>query len=207
MSVPPVDAADSTVPARRDRRAQAVGVGGLASIAVGAALLDGPLPLVVALVTAVVWWRLSTPLAITTLTVGLVAVVPPVAPLVQFGATVGALGAVGVPVVAFGAGTALLTVGSWLAAGTEPPLVGGWTLLPLAVGWLCIAGAVLADTPLWIVLAVCGGLTLLGANAITQLTNHRLSTATATTGDDETAPQADTTAQADADARTDTDTQ
>jgi len=203
MSVPPTDAADSAVPASHTRRAQAVGVGGLASIAVGGALLDGPLPLVVALVTAVVWWRLSTPIAITTLTVGLVAVVPPVAPLVQFGTTVGTVVALGVPVAAFGAGTALLTVGSWLAAGTEPPLAGGWTLLPLAGGWLCIAGAVLADTPLWIILAVCGGLTLLGANAITQLTDHRLSTAAATPHDGSTT-QADATTQSDTTARNDT---
>ena len=166
-------AREAAVSVRRDRRSQLIGGGGLVSITVGTAMLDGWLPLVVALATAVVWWRASTPLALTTLTVGLVAVVPPIAPLVQFGTTIGTLLSLGTPLAALAIGTALLTIGSWLSAGTTPTLAGGWTLLPLGVGWLCVAGAVLADTPLWVVLAAAGGLTLLGANAVSQLTDHR----------------------------------
>lgn len=170
----------TALPARRDRRSQFIGGSGLVSIAVGTAMLDGWLPVVVALATAAVWWRVSTPLALTTLTVGLVAVVPPTAPLVQFGTTIGALLSLGTPLAALAVGTALLTIGSWLSAGTTPTLASGWTLLPLGIGWLCVAGAVLADTPLWVILVVSGGLTLLAANAISQLTDHRQSLSTTT---------------------------
>lgn len=185
MSKAPTDPASESTASRRRSR-QIIEGSGLVTIVIGTAILDGQFSILIALTTAVVWWRLSTPLALATLTVGLVAVVPPVAPLVQFGTTISAVTILGVPGIAIAAGTALLTIGSWLAAGTEPPLADGWTLLPLAVGWLCVGGAVLADAPLWLVLAVCGGLTLLGANAITQVTDRRLSSPATTPARDET---------------------
>jgi len=149
---------------------------GLLSIMTGAALIDGWLPLSVAVVVAILWWRTTTPIAITALSVGLVAVVPPITPAVQFGTTMATLSNFGVSIVLIASGMALLVIESWLTPGTARPLLGGWILLPMGVGGLCVVGAVWADATLWLLIAVCGGLTILGANAISQITAHQLPT-------------------------------
>lgn len=149
---------------------------GLGGIAVGAVLFSGLAPVMVAGATAIIWWRASTPVAIAALTLGLAGSVSPLTAPVQFGTSVGVLTTVGVPIIVLAVGMSLLMVGSWLASGTEPLLAGGWTLLPLAVGWLCLGVSVVLDTALWLVLAACGTLTLIGANAISQITAYRLTT-------------------------------
>jgi len=149
---------------------------GLLSIMTGAILIDGWLPLSVAVVVAILWWRTTTPIAITALSVGLVTVVPPITPAVQFGTTMATLSNFGAPIVLIAGGMALLVIESWLTLGTARPLEGGWILLPMGIGGLCIVGAVWADAALWLLLAVCGGLTILGANAISQITVYRLPT-------------------------------
>jgi hypothetical protein len=143
----------------------------------GAGLIDGWLPLSVAVVVAILWWRTTTPIAITALSVGLVAVVPPITPAVQFGTTMATLSNFGAPIVLIAGGMSLLIIESWLTPRTARPLESGWILLPMGVGGLCIVGAVWADASLWLLLAVCGGLTILGANAVSQITAYRLPTA------------------------------
>lgn len=159
-----------------DRFPAVVGGAGLASLTVGAVLIEGWLPVGIVLVAALAWWRTSTPLALTVLTIGLTVVISPLFPAIQFGGSMAIISTLGVPLVAFAGGMGLLTIGSWVASGTVPPLAGGWMLLPLGVGWLFIGAAVAAALPLWLVVVSCGGLTVLGANAITQLTDYRLTT-------------------------------
>lgn len=153
---------------------------GLISIVAGGLLIEGWLPVAITVGTVLVWWRTSTPLALITLTVGLTVAVPSVVPPAQFGASMMTVSSIGISIVILASGIGLLTIGSWLTLETTPPLAGGWMLLPLAVGWLCVGGAAVAGVALWVVLAVCGGLTLLGANAITQFTEYRLTTGSET---------------------------
>ena len=174
MSATPHDGRSRDEDPFTNRLPAVVGSVGLASLTVGAVLIDGWLPVSIALVTALMWWRTTTPLALTVLTIGLTAVIPPIFPAIQFGGSMAVISALGVPLVAFAGGMGLLTIGSWVASGTVPPLAGGWMLLPLGVGWLFVGAAVAAALPLWLVVVSCGGLTVLGANAITQLTDYRL---------------------------------
>jgi hypothetical protein len=159
-----------------DRFPAVVGGVGLASLTAGAVLIEGWLPVGIVLVTALVWWRTTTPLALTVLTIGLTVIIPPVFPAIQFGGSMAMISTLDVPLILFASGMGLLTIGSWVASGTVPLLAGGWMLLPLGVGWLFVGAAVAAALPLWLVVVSCGGLTLLGANAITQLTDYRLTT-------------------------------
>lgn len=165
-----------------DRFPALVGGAGLASLTIGALLIEGWLPVGLVLVTALVWWRTTTPLALTVLTIGLTVVISPILPVIQFGGSMATILTLGVPLVAFAGGMGLLTIGSWLASGTVPPLAGGWMLLPLAAGWLFVGAAVAATLPLWLVVVSCGGLTIFGANAITQLTDYRLTNTEETAG-------------------------
>lgn len=177
MSASLGDTRSRSVATLADRLPAVISGAGLAGITAGTALIEGWLPVGVALGTAIVWWRTTTPLALAAVTIGLTAAIPRVTPAIQSGVSVTALANLGVAVVLIAVGMGLLTIGSWLASGTTPPLAGGWTLLPLGVGWLCVGGAAVAGVALWVVLAVCGGLTLFSANAITQLTDHQLMTA------------------------------
>ena len=176
MSTPLRDTRSRTTTQFADYLPTFVSSAGLASLTVGAMLVEGWFPVGVVLVTALLWWRTTTPLALTGLTIGLAIVLPPALPIIQFGGSMGTLSSFGVPIVAFAGGMGLLTVGDWLASRTIPPLAGGWMLVPLGVGWLCVSAAVVADISLWLVVASCGGLTILSANAITQLTDYRLTT-------------------------------
>lgn len=176
--IPDIQLPEVTLPATRVQIA--VSAVGLGSITVGTWLIGGWLSVSIALGTIIVWWRTTTPLALAALTIGLTAVLPATTPPIQFGVSVSALAAHGIAVVVLVSGMGILTIGSWLRIGTTPPLAGGWMLLPLGVGWLCVGGAAAGGGALWIVLALCGGLTMLGANAITQLTEYRL---TATAGE------------------------
>lgn len=155
-------------------RSSLIDVSGLIAIFIGAGLLDGWLPLVVGMVTAVVWWYTTTPLALAVLSSGLVAAIEPITPVVQSGASMGSLATLDTPIVFIAIGVGLLTVGSWPTLRPVLSMANLWTLLPLSVGWIVILTGVVADIPLWLVLAICGGLTVLAANAITQLTEYRL---------------------------------
>ena len=176
MSATPDDARSRKEVPFTDRFPAVVGGAGIASLTAGAVLIEGWLPVGIVLMTALVWWRTTTPLALTVLTIGLTLVIPPIFPAIQFGGSIATISTLGVPLVAFAGGMGLLTIGSWVASGTVPPLAGGWMLLPLSVGWLFIGVVAAADVPLWLVVVSCGGLTVLGANAITQLTEYRLTT-------------------------------